>query len=79
MNLGQTYDTACDISRKALENPNDRQSAAQAGSAAVLQSARAVQHRGGRYRLIFRYHGRQQTLNLGMVSPEEAESKVGHV
>jgi integrase len=34
-----------------------------------------LQKRSGRYRVIFRYHGKQHTLNLGKVSRAEAESK----
>jgi hypothetical protein len=37
----------------------------------------AVQQRSGRYRIIFRYHGKQWTFNLGTVSIDEAESKAG--
>ncbi len=39
----------------------------------------AVQHRSGRYRVLFRYHGKQQTLNLGLVSRDEAKSKADQV
>jgi hypothetical protein len=34
-----------------------------------------LQQRCGRYRLIFRFHGKQHTLNLGKVSQAEAELK----
>lgn len=35
----------------------------------------ALQHRNGSYRVIFRYHGKQQSFTLGGVSQEEAEKK----
>jgi integrase len=38
-----------------------------------------LQQRSDRYRVIFRYHGKQHTLNLGKVSQEEAEAKSGQV
>ncbi len=34
-----------------------------------------LQLRGGRYRIIFRFHGKQHTLNLGKVSKTEASNK----
>jgi integrase len=39
----------------------------------------AVQFRKGSYRVIFRYHGRQETFTLGKVSQEEAEAKASQV
>src|SRR5262249_16456484 len=38
-----------------------------------------LQQRNRRYRVIFRYHGKQRTLNLGKVSEGEAESKSAQV
>ena len=38
-----------------------------------------LQQRNDRYRVIFRYHGKQRTLNLGKVSEEEAETKSAQV
>ncbi len=38
-----------------------------------------LQLRSGRYRVIFRYLGKQHTLNLGKVSETEAETKAGQV
>lgn len=34
-----------------------------------------LEERSGRYRIFFRYHGKQRTLPLGKVSREEAEAK----
>ena len=34
-----------------------------------------LEERSGRYRILFRYHGKQRTLPLGKVSREEAEAK----
>jgi integrase len=39
----------------------------------------AIQQRSGRYRVLFRYHGKQHSLNLGKVSEAEAETKAGQV
>src|SRR5665213_334888 len=35
----------------------------------------SLQHRNGSYRVIFRYHGKQQSFTLGEVSQDEAEKK----
>ena len=35
----------------------------------------SLQERSGRYRVIFRFHGKQHSLNLGRVSLDEAEKK----
>jgi hypothetical protein len=34
-----------------------------------------LQQRGGRYRIIFRNHGKQRTLPLGKISSREADAK----
>ena len=39
----------------------------------------AIEERCGRFRIHFRWHGRQQKLALGKVSPEEAASKAAQV
>jgi hypothetical protein len=39
----------------------------------------AIEERGGRFRIHFRWHGKQQKLPLGMVSAEEAASKAAKV
>lgn len=39
----------------------------------------ALEERNGRYRIHFRYHGKQQKLPLGKVSAEEAASKAAQV
>ena len=39
----------------------------------------ALQERNGRYRILFRYQGKQQTLPLGKVSKVEAEAKTSQV
>lgn len=38
-----------------------------------------LQQRGGSFRLIFRHNGKQFSLPIGKVSPEEAEAKAGQV
>ena len=38
-----------------------------------------LQKRNKGYRVIFRYHGKQHTLNLGKVSEDEAEAKSAQV
>src|SRR5579872_6804835 len=39
----------------------------------------ALQHRNGSYRVIFRYHGKQESFTLGEVSKDEAEKKTASV
>ena len=39
----------------------------------------ALQHRNGSYRVIFRYHGKQESFTLGSVSKDEAEKKAAQV
>jgi hypothetical protein len=39
----------------------------------------SVQLRGGTYRVIFRFHGKQHLLMIGKVTPEEAEAKAAQV
>jgi hypothetical protein len=38
-----------------------------------------IQERGGSYRILFRYDGRQPTLTLGNVSEDEARSRSDQV
>jgi hypothetical protein len=38
-----------------------------------------LEQRSGRYRVFFRYHGKQHTLPLGKVSRDEAEAKSSQV
>ena len=38
-----------------------------------------LQHRNGNFRILFRYQGKQHSLNLGAVSQEEADSKAAQV
>src|SRR5687768_4378401 len=38
-----------------------------------------VQNRGGSYRVLFRYHGKQQAFTIGEVSKDEAEAKAAQV
>lgn len=39
----------------------------------------AVQQRNGRYRVLFRFHGKQHTFTLGRVSETEAQAKADQV
>jgi hypothetical protein len=38
-----------------------------------------TQQRAGRFRVLFRYQGKQHALNLGQVSPDEAAKKAAQV
>jgi hypothetical protein len=39
----------------------------------------SLQHRNGSYRVIFGYHGKQESFTLGQVSRDEAEKKAAQV